>query len=191
MIFTLIILVILNSNYWLCFILIFYALDSKIHIIYAIPFIFIFLVRVVTSSYPAVVSLFFFQQNGVVSPSPLLIVIFHHFSLCFSFLMSATTRWFCWLYWKYLAERSYHCYISFFFSEHNGVISLSPLLIFIFWSFLGIPPHGWVRPLVHNAAYIGSTFLIHRIIAINCHCFYPRIMASFHCHRCWLLYFDF
>ena len=53
----------------------------KIHLIYAIPFSFIFLVLVVTSSHPFTVSLFFSQRNGVVSPSLLLIVIFWLFFL--------------------------------------------------------------------------------------------------------------
>ena len=73
---TLILLVILNSNYWLCFIIIFYIYDSKIHFICAIPLIFRFLVLIVTSSHPVTVSLFFYQHNVVVSPSPLLIVFF-------------------------------------------------------------------------------------------------------------------
>ena len=51
-------------------------LIRKIRFIYAIPFIFRFLVLVVTSSHPVTVSFFFSQKNGVVSPSTLLIVIF-------------------------------------------------------------------------------------------------------------------
>ena len=37
--FTLIWLVILNSIYWLCFIIIFYIYDPKIHFVHVIPFI--------------------------------------------------------------------------------------------------------------------------------------------------------
>ena len=72
MVFTSTLLIILNSNYWLYLIIIFYVYNSKIHFVYAIPFIFIFLVLIVTSSHTATVSLFFSQHNGVVSPSPLL-----------------------------------------------------------------------------------------------------------------------
>ena len=81
MVFTSILLVILNSSYWLCFIIIFCVYYSKINFIYAIPFIFRFLVLVVTSNHPVTVSLFFYQHNGIVSPSPLLIVICCRFSL--------------------------------------------------------------------------------------------------------------
>ena len=62
MVFTLILLVIFNSNYWLYLIIIFYVYDSKIHFIYAIPFIFRFLVLVVTSSHPVKVSFFLPEQ---------------------------------------------------------------------------------------------------------------------------------
>ena len=69
-------LVVLNSSYWLCFIIIFYVHGSEIHFIYANPFIFRFLVLIATSNHPVTVSLFLSQHNGVVSLSPLLIVIF-------------------------------------------------------------------------------------------------------------------
>ena len=62
--------------------IIFYVYDLKIYFIYAIPFIFRFLVFIVTSSHPVVASLFFSQHNGVVSPLPLLIIIFR---ICFQF----------------------------------------------------------------------------------------------------------
>ena len=75
----------LNSNYWSFFIIIFYVYNSKICFIYVIPFIFRFLVFIVTSSNPATVSLFFSQHNGVVSPSPLLIVTIWFF---FGFLIA-------------------------------------------------------------------------------------------------------
>ena len=45
--FKLILLDILNSNYRLCFILIFYICDLKFHIIYAVPFIYIIWVFIV------------------------------------------------------------------------------------------------------------------------------------------------
>ena len=83
MVFTLTLLVILNSNYWLCFIIIFNVYDSKIHFIYAITFIFRFLFLNVNSSHLVAASLFFSQNNGVVSLSPLLIVI-----VLFSFLIA-------------------------------------------------------------------------------------------------------
>ena len=53
--------------------MIFYVYNSKIHIVFAFPFIFRFLVLIVTSSHPVTDSLFFSQHNGVVSLSPLLI----------------------------------------------------------------------------------------------------------------------
>ena len=53
-----------------------------------------------------------------------------------------------------------------------------------------ITHHGWLRPLVGIAAYIGSIFPSNYIIAINCLCWSLSIMYSFHCHRCWLLYFE-
>ena len=58
----------------LCFIIIFYIYDSKMHYIYSIPFIFRFLVLIVTSVHPATV-ICFPQKNGVVSLSTLLIDI--------------------------------------------------------------------------------------------------------------------
>ena len=81
MVFTSILLVILNSNFWFCFILIFYVYDSKFYIIYAIPINFRCLVLIVASIQPVTMSLFFSQHNGVVSPSLFLVVIFLRFSL--------------------------------------------------------------------------------------------------------------
>ena len=72
-------MVILNSTERLYLIIAFYVYDSKIHFIYTIPFIFRFLVLIVTSSNPVTVSLFLSQYNGVVSPSMLLIVVFGDF----------------------------------------------------------------------------------------------------------------
>ena len=65
------------------------------------------------------------------------------------------------------------------------------MLIIIFWCFSVINLHGWVRQIVWITAYIGSNFMSNRIIAINHHCFSLSTMASFNCHRCWLLYFHF
>ena len=65
-----------HKHYWICFIIIFYVYDLKIYFIYANPFIFIFLVLIVTSIHLVTESLFFSQNNGVVSTSPLLIIIF-------------------------------------------------------------------------------------------------------------------
>ena len=118
MVFTSILLVILNSNYWFCFIVIFYVYDSKILFIFSIPFIFRFLVLIVTSSYPVTVSLFFSQPDGVVSPSPLLIVIF--------------------------------------------------------WLFFWFPHFPWVWPIIRIDAYIQTTFLSNHIVAI-----YPPVEACF------------
>ena len=57
-------------------------------------------------------------------------------------------------------------------------------------NFFVISPHGWVQPLVWIATYIGINFLSDCIIAIYRHCFYPSTIASFHRHRCWLLYLE-
>ena len=108
----------MNSNWWLCFIIVFYVYDSEIHFIYAIPFIFRFLVLIVTLGHPVTVSLFFSQHNGVVSPSTLLIVIF--------------------------------------------------------WLFFWFPHCPWVWPLTRIAAYIQTNFLSDHIVAI-----YPPSEACF------------
>ena len=79
--------------------------------------------------------------------------------------------------------------MSLFFSQHNGVVSLSPLLIDIFCRFHLFVPHGWVQLLVGIADYIGSTLLIDHIITIYHNCFSPSTMALFYCHSCRLLYF--
>ena len=76
------------------------------------------------------------------------------------------------------------------FSNHNGMVSPSPLLIVIFWSFSVIPPHIWARLLFWVAAYIGTTILSDRIIAIYPHCISPSTMVCFRRHRRWLLYFE-
>ena len=52
---------------------------------------------------------------------------------------------------------------SLFFSQHNGVISQSPLLIFCI-SFLTHFP--WVWLIIRIAAYVRTTFLSHHIVAI-------------------------
>ena len=67
--FTSIFLVILNSNYWLGFILIFYVQDSKFHILYAVSFIYRFLVLVVLPSHPFKASLCLSKVNGLIAPS--------------------------------------------------------------------------------------------------------------------------
>ena len=55
---------------------------------------------------------------------------------------SATTLWDLCKYWKYVSKWSYYRYkSSFLVSEHNVVISLSPFLIVIFWSYFVIPSH--------------------------------------------------
>ena len=100
--FEVILLVILNSNYWLCFIIIFYLYDSKISFIYTILFLFRFLVLVVTSSHPVMASLFFSQHNGVVLPS-----MFLFFLGVSSLPMSVTTHLDCCSHQNYFAERSY------------------------------------------------------------------------------------
>ena len=131
---------------------------------------------------------------------PITMVMFHFCRCWLSFLSfffvssfptSAATCFVCCLNYKYVSNRSYYRYkSSLFFSEHNGIVSPSPLLIVIFWSFSVITHHGWVLPLIVFAAYIGSTLKIDHIIAINHHYFFPITMASFRRHRCWLLYFE-
>ena len=61
-------------------------LENSFHLCHSI--IFRFLVLIVTSSHPVMVSLFFSQHNGFVSPATLLIVIFWVYSLP----MSVTTQ---------------------------------------------------------------------------------------------------
>ena len=53
---------------------------------------------------------------------------------------SATTLWDTWKHWKYVSKWSYYHYTSsLLVYKHNGVVSLSPLLVVIFWSFSVIP----------------------------------------------------
>ena len=86
------------------FLIIFYVYDSKIHFIYAILFIFRFLFLIVTSSHPVTASLFFSQNNGVISPSTLLgFFVFWGVS---SLPMSGTTHSDRCLHTNYFAERS-------------------------------------------------------------------------------------
>ena len=92
---------------------------------------------------------------------------------------------------NYLDGQSNNRYISLLvFSDHNGVLAQSPLLIVIFWSFSVINSQRWVLPLVRITDYIGTTLLSDHIIAIYHHCFSPIIMKWFQCNRCWLLYFE-
>ena len=86
--FTSILLVILNSNYWIYFILIFYVCDLKFHIIYAVSFIYIIWVLIVFPSHTFKASLFLSKENGLIITSPQTIV----FSVVFlSFL--TTQEW--------------------------------------------------------------------------------------------------
>ena len=100
-------------------------------------------------------------------------------------------------WWKPIFKRhstSNHSYFlwhsSLFFSNYNGVISPSPLLIVIFRNFSVIPHHGRVQPLFGIAAHIGRTFPSDHIIAINHHCWSPSTMESFKCYHFWLLNFE-
>ena len=107
--------------------------------------------------------------------------------------MNATTCWDRWLHWKHFAEWLYHYYISsLFLSQHNSLISTSPLLIAIFSHDYFPPPHWWVRSLVWMYDYIGSTLLICHIIVIFLYIIIPLIgwivwyhiyqWLSFHCN---------
>ena len=80
----------------------------KIHFINAIPFIFRFLVLIVTSSHPVTVSLFFSQYDGVVSQSQLLTFIYIFLN---SLPMSVTTHSDRCLHPNYFSEPSYCCHI--------------------------------------------------------------------------------
>ena len=81
---------------------------------------------------------------------------------------------------NYFSEKSNYHYLSWlFFSEHNGVVSPSPVLIVLFWSFSVISPYKWVWPLVLIDSYIGITLLSNIIITIHHHCFSTSTMASF------------
>ena len=109
-IFTSILFVILNSNYWLYFISIFYISGSKYHIIYSFPFIFNF---------------------------------------------------------TFLIDLPSHCFtVSLFVSKHNGLVAPSLSLFFFLGCFPSFPNCPWVWPLVRIAAYIQTTFMSDRIVAI-------------------------
>ena len=101
------------------------------HFINAIPFIFSFLILIVTSSHPVTVSLFFSHHNGVVSLSLLLIVIFWFFWVS-SLPMSVTTRSDRCLHPNYFAERSYCRHIpplgSLLLDSYSAVVTMSPML---------------------------------------------------------------
>ena len=62
--------------------------------------------------------------------------------------------------------------------------------LLFFCRFYLFPHCPWVQPLVGFTYYIGSTLMSNHIIAIYHNCFSAITMASFHCHRCWLLYFE-
>ena len=78
----------------------------KIHFIYAIPFIFRFLVLIITSSHPVMVSFFISAQWCFFTVN----VVDCYFGVIFwvsSFPMSVTTHSNCCLHTNYLAEQSY------------------------------------------------------------------------------------
>ena len=104
-VFTLISLVILDSNHWLCLIIIFYVYDSKINFVYAFLFIFIFTVLIDFPSHCFMVSLFVSKHNGLVAPLTLPVVLFGSFFFVSSFPMSVTTRSDLCLHPNYFAER--------------------------------------------------------------------------------------
>ena len=101
--FTLILLVILISNYWLEFILIFYVYDKKFYIIYAVWFIYRIWVLIVFLIHPFKASFFLSKENGIVAPSPPMIIfsavfigfhIAHEWDQLFgSLLQSETITW--------------------------------------------------------------------------------------------------
>ena len=173
------------------FILIFYVYDSKLYIIYDIPFILRLLVLVVTCLF--ILShwvCFFSHHNGILSPSPSLIVIFCHITFF--------SR--CWWVQPLVGISNYigstlmsdHIiatyYLFFLWSKwHRFIVTVVDCYIL---NFPVISTYGLVQPLVWIADYIGNTLLRDHIIAIYHHCFYPSIMSLFCRHCCWLLYFE-
>ena len=65
----------------------------------------------------------------------------------------------------FIVTSSHPVTVTLFFSQHNGVVSSSPLLFF----FCGFPHCLWVWPLIRTAVYIRTTFLIDHIVAIYPH----------------------
>ena len=109
--FTLILFIMLNSNYWLDFILIFNVYDSKFHRIYAVSSIYI--IWVVT-----IFPVTFLIQ---VCFSPRIMALLHHhrwqlsfplFSLVSSLPSSVTTRLDRFFHWKLFPDPSYFHHIS-------------------------------------------------------------------------------
>ena len=109
------------------------------------------------------------------------------FSSVSPFPMSLTTRWVCWLHWKYFTDQSYYRYISsLFISQNNGIVLLSLLLIVIFCH--PLPPSQM------SATTIWGSWLNWKYFSEqSCYCyilwlFYPITMVFFHLHHWWLLY---
>ena len=78
--------------------------------------------------------------------------------------------------------------VIFFFYQNNGMVSLSPLLVF-FCKIYMFPPRGLVWSLIGITDYIRNTLLGDHIIAIYWFWFSPSTMVSYHCHHYWLLFF--
>ena len=178
-VFTWILLVILNSNYWLCFILIFYAYNSKellfmpfhlfLYLWSSLLLIFI-LPRWVCLS-PCTIAPFHCHRCWLLSSVVYLcLIISLEYNHSLDLLITLEV-----IFWEIILL----LYIIIFFSKHNGFVSPSPLFIVIFWSFPVNPPHRWVQPLTGFSHYIGSTFLSNCNITIYHHCFLPTQRCCF------------
>ena len=116
--------------------------DSNYYIAYAIPIIPIILVLIVIYSNLVTVSFFLSHHNCVVSPSLLLNVIF-----CTYLLFPPKERVQKLIVTTYfkgstLMIDNFSAISCLFFSQHNGVVSTSPLVIVIFRCFCLFTPLG-------------------------------------------------
>ena len=145
------------------------------------------LVLIVTSINTVTVSLFLFRK-----------IVLYHCHLCwllicsflyvFSLYMSVTTRFDHWLHRKYISGRLYYLYkYHVGFSHNNGLISPSPLLIFILLPFFIVP-----SPQMSRSTY-WDNWLYRKYSDQQSYwrywsCFSsPITTALYHIHRLWLL----
>ena len=135
-------------------------------------------------------SLFFSQKNGVVSPSPLSIVFFRHFSWIPHFpLMRPLIRIADYIGSKMLSNRIIDIHNHYFPPITMALLHRHHFWL-PFWSFLWfLLMDDWNHSL-GSLITLEINFLIDKIIAIHHDCFCPSTMLSFHCHHYWLLYFE-
>ena len=105
--------------------------------------------------------------TGLVVVDPLSIVTF------WGFFVIPPHKWVWPILWipdfplNYLDKRSYHHHLSsLFLSQHNGIFSPQPLLIFMFWSFYMMTCYGWLQPLIGITYSIGSTLFGDHILTL-------------------------